>query len=154
MQTQKHAWVQTSGKLPGAPACPMPFSPVPGCLRLDHGLSGGKHGSQLPTFIKVWFTVDLVVALFAPVHWAMSGNDPILGIPSSLFYPCGTSLIIAASVVATYFADRPFGRTNGSLVDHGAADHHRLRRRQPLLQRLLPGDGLARLSAGILEQRA
>ena len=63
-------------------------------------------GSQLPTFIKVWFAVDLVLALFPPVHWAMSGSDPILGIPRSLFYLYGTSCIIAASIVAAYFTDR------------------------------------------------
>lgn len=65
-------------------------------------------GSQLPVFIKVWFAVDLFLALFPPVHWAMSGSDPILGIPRSLFYVFGTSLIIAASVAAAYFADRTF----------------------------------------------
>jgi hypothetical protein len=41
--------------------------------------------SQLPTFIKVWFAVDLVPALFPPVHWAMSGSEPILGIPKAFF---------------------------------------------------------------------
>lgn len=63
-------------------------------------------GFQLPTFIKVWFAVDLVLALFPPVHWAMSGSDPILGIPRALLYVYGTSSIIAASIVAAYFADR------------------------------------------------
>jgi hypothetical protein len=63
-------------------------------------------GSQLPVFIKVWFVIDLVLALFPPVHWAMGGSDPILGIPRVLFYIYGTSFITAASIVAAYFADR------------------------------------------------
>lgn len=62
--------------------------------------------SGLPAFIKIWFAVDLVLALFPPVHWVMSGSDPILGIPRSLLYLYGTSLIIAASVVTAYFCDR------------------------------------------------
>jgi hypothetical protein len=63
-------------------------------------------GSQLPTFVKVWFAIDLVLALFPPVHWALSGSAPILGIPRVLFYIYGTSFITAASIVAAYFADR------------------------------------------------
>jgi hypothetical protein len=63
--------------------------------------------AQLPTFIEVWFTADLVVAVCA----CAMGDErerSILGIPSSLFYLYGTSLIIAASVVAAYFADHDF----------------------------------------------
>ncbi len=63
-------------------------------------------GSQLPLFVRAWFVVDLVLALFPPVHWAMSGADPILGLPRSLFYIFGVSFVIAASVVAAYFSDR------------------------------------------------
>ena len=63
-------------------------------------------GSQLPVFVKVWFVIDVVLALFPPVHWAMSGSDPILGIPRVLFYIYGTSFVTAASIVAAYFADR------------------------------------------------
>jgi hypothetical protein len=66
-------------------------------------------GSGLPTFIKIWFAVDLVLALFPPVHWAMSGGDPILGVPRSLFYLYGAGALIAASIVAAYFADRSLG---------------------------------------------
>lgn len=62
--------------------------------------------SDLPAFIKIWFAIDLVVALFPPVHWAMSGGDPILGVPRSLFYLYGTGVVIAASIVAAYFWDR------------------------------------------------
>lgn len=65
----------------------------------------GMH-SQLATFIKVWFAIDLVLALFPPVHWAMSGSEQILGIPKALLYLYCTSSIIAASVVVAYFADR------------------------------------------------
>lgn len=63
-------------------------------------------GSQLPMLIKVWFAIDLVLALFPPVHWAMSGGDPILGVPRSLFYLYGTGALIAASIVTAYFSDR------------------------------------------------
>lgn len=71
--------------------------------------------SELPVFIKIWFAVDLVLALFPPVHWAMSGADPIFGIPSALLYTFGTSFVIAASVVAAYFSDRSLrGRQAGA----------------------------------------
>lgn len=63
-------------------------------------------GSGLPAYIKTWFAIDLFLALFPPVHWAMSGADPIFGIPRSLLYVFGTSFVVAASVVAAYFSDR------------------------------------------------
>ena len=63
-------------------------------------------GSGLPTYIKIWLAVDLVLALTPPVHWAMSGAEPILGVPRSLLYLFGTGALIATSIVAAYFADR------------------------------------------------
>lgn len=63
----------------------------------------------LPRFIKIWFSLDLFLALFPPLHWAASGTEPIFGVPKPLFYLYGTSLFIAASVVAAYFCDKSLG---------------------------------------------
>jgi hypothetical protein len=89
--------------------CPMPFSLIahgPNLATSQWANQVADMGSGLPVFIKVWFAADLVLALFPPVHWAMSGDDPTLGIPRALFYIYGTSFVIAASVVAAYFSDR------------------------------------------------
>jgi hypothetical protein len=87
----------------------VPFNPIargPSLARSQRINQVANMRLELPAFIKAWFAVDLVLALFPPVHWAMSGVDPILGIPRSLFYIYGTSFVIAASVVAAYFSDR------------------------------------------------
>jgi len=63
-------------------------------------------GSRLPKFIQAWLALDLILALFPPVHWVMSGSDPILGVPRALLYIYGTGFIVALSIIATYFADR------------------------------------------------
>lgn len=62
--------------------------------------------SRLPLFVRVWFVLDLVLALFPPLHWAASGTDPIAGIPRALVYILALSAFITASVVVAYFVDR------------------------------------------------
>jgi hypothetical protein len=62
--------------------------------------------ARLPLYVRIWLMLDLVVALFPPLHWAASGSDPIAGIPRSLFYIAASGTFIAASVVVAYFADR------------------------------------------------
>lgn len=58
-----------------------------------------------PTFIRLWFAADLVLALLPPLHWAAGGATPLLGMPRVLVYLFGTSAFIAASVVAAYLQD-------------------------------------------------
>ncbi|OWJ58647.1 hypothetical protein [Inquilinus limosus] len=60
---------------------------------------------RLPIIIYLWFALDLLLALFPPLHWAAGGNATVLGAPAILVYLFGTSVFIAASVVAAYFSD-------------------------------------------------
>jgi hypothetical protein len=62
--------------------------------------------AHLPLFLRIWFGLDLVFALFPPLHWAASGAEPIAGVPRSLLYIVSLSVFITASVVVAYFADR------------------------------------------------
>lgn len=69
--------------------------------------------SSLPTYLKLWFAADVILALFPPVHWAARGRDPLFGAPLALLYIFGTSIFIALSVVVAYLATRqkqPTGR--------------------------------------------
>jgi hypothetical protein len=61
--------------------------------------------TQLPWFIKAWFILDLVLALFPPMHWLASDTAPLLGMPRSLVYLAGLGCFIAASVVVAYLCD-------------------------------------------------
>lgn len=65
--------------------------------------------APLPLFIRLWFGLDLCLALLPPLHWAASGTEPIFGVPRPLFYLYGTSVFIAASVVVAYLSDRGLG---------------------------------------------
>jgi hypothetical protein len=60
---------------------------------------------RLPIAIQLWFALDILLALFPPLHWAVGGGAPVLGVPETLLYLFGTSLFIAASVVAAYVSD-------------------------------------------------
>lgn len=62
---------------------------------------------RLPVFIKIWFALDLFLALFPPIHWAASGGEPIFGVPRSLLYLYSLCVFIALSVVVAYFAGSP-----------------------------------------------
>jgi hypothetical protein len=67
----------------------------------------------LPLFVRLWFGLDLCLALFPPLHWAASGTEAIFGVPRPLFYLYGTSLFIAASVVVAYLCDKGVGGGQG-----------------------------------------
>lgn len=66
--------------------------------------------SPLPTYLKMWFAADLVLALFPPIHWLARGRDPVFGAPVALLYIAGTSACIALSVVVAYLATRQTSR--------------------------------------------
>lgn len=63
----------------------------------------------LPLFVRLWFGLDLFLALFPPLHWAASGTETIFGLPRPLVYLYATSIFIAASVVVAYLCDKSFG---------------------------------------------
>lgn len=62
--------------------------------------------ARLPNFVKVWFMLDLVLALSPPLHWTLGTAEPIYGVPRSLLYIYGVSIFVAASVVVAYLAGR------------------------------------------------
>ena len=56
--------------------------------------------------IKLWFLIDVVIALAPPLYWTADGRtNPIAGIPAALFYFLAVSLCITASLVAAYLLD-------------------------------------------------
>ena len=61
---------------------------------------------RLPLFIRVWFALDLALALLPPLHWAAGAGGASFGVPHVLIYFLGASVFISASVLAAYLADR------------------------------------------------
>jgi hypothetical protein len=65
-----------------------------------------KEGSSAPLrrgIVKLWFALDVLVALAPPLYWAADGRTaPIAGIPAALFYFLAVSLCITASLIAAY----------------------------------------------------
>lgn len=56
--------------------------------------------------IKLWFLLDVVVALAPPLYWAMDGDmTPIAGVPAALFYFLAVNVFITGSLVAAYLVD-------------------------------------------------
>ena len=70
-------------------------------LRTDNGI---------PLWIHAWFILDAVLALTPPLHWAITGDARVIGIPAALFYFVVVALIICASLVAAYSAEDAAGR--------------------------------------------
>jgi hypothetical protein len=70
---------------------------------------GSLMRAPLPLFVRVWFGLDLILALFPPLHWVASGTETIFGLPQPLVYLYGTSVFIAASVVVAYLCDKGIG---------------------------------------------
>jgi hypothetical protein len=98
--------------------CPVPFGTAARASNIGTGgrppeIRGPLMRVPLPFFVKLWFGLDLVLALFPPLHWAASGTQPIFGVPRPLFYLYGTSLFIAASVVVAYLWDKGVGGHQG-----------------------------------------
>ncbi len=61
--------------------------------------------SRLPLPIRIWFVLDIALALLLPIHWWLGVAEPLFGLPRVLVYLWGTMLFVSASVVAAYFAD-------------------------------------------------
>lgn len=62
--------------------------------------------ARLPNFVKVWFILDLILALAPPLHWTLGTAERIHGVPRSLVYIYGVAIFVAASVVIAYLAPR------------------------------------------------
>ena len=62
--------------------------------------------------IKLWFLLDVVVALAPPLYWAMDGDmTPIAGVPAALCYFLAVNVFITASLVAAYLLDQADGES-------------------------------------------
>jgi hypothetical protein len=66
-----------------------------------------KHGtdSGIPSWIYGWFVLDAILALTPPLHWIVTGDTWVLGIPAALFYFVAVALFICASLIAAYSAE-------------------------------------------------
>ncbi|MGO4686290.1 hypothetical protein [Hyphomicrobium sp. 2TAF46] len=70
--------------------------------------SPGYQDSKLPSWIRLWFIVDAVVAMAPPVYWLFAEPAAfITGIPNGLIYFLLVGSIICASIIAAYFAEAP-----------------------------------------------
>lgn len=64
-----------------------------------------------PAYLRIWFGLDLVLALLPPLHWWVNGPPLVDGTaPRVLVYLFGTSTIIAASIVVAVLNDGSTGR--------------------------------------------
>jgi hypothetical protein len=61
--------------------------------------------APLSMLVKAGFALDLLLALFPPLHWAAGGADLVFGVPRSLLYLLSVSAFIALSVVVACIAD-------------------------------------------------
>lgn len=55
-----------------------------------------------PLWILGWFVLDAVLALTPPLHWVVTGDARVLGIPAAIFYFIVVAAFICASLVAAY----------------------------------------------------
>jgi len=62
--------------------------------------------------IKLWFLLDVIVALAPPLYWAAGGDmTPIAGVPAALFYFLAVNVFITASLVTAYLLDQADGES-------------------------------------------
>ena len=67
------------------------------------GLRRRFHGT--PLWIYAWFVLDALLVLTPPLHWAVTGNTTVLGVPAAVFYFVAVALFVCASLVAAYLAE-------------------------------------------------
>jgi len=54
--------------------------------------------------VRIWFTVNAVIALFPPLYWMADSYkaSSILGLPATLFYFLAISISITGSILFAY----------------------------------------------------
>lgn len=61
---------------------------------------------SLPRYVKLWFYLDIVLALAPPAYWlADKPQVRPFGVPISLIYFITTALFISLSIVCAYLSD-------------------------------------------------
>ena len=63
----------------------------------------------IPSWILGWFVLDAVIALTPPLHWILTGEMRVLGVPAAIFYFVVAALFICASLVAAYSVEAAGG---------------------------------------------
>ena len=66
-------------------------------------------GAGMPPWLYGWFALDAVLALAPPLHWAVTGEARVFGLPEALFYFGGAAAFICASLVAAYLVEDAIG---------------------------------------------
>jgi len=64
--------------------------------------AGRRKAKGIPLWIHGWFALDAVLALTPPLHWVVTGDARVLGVPAAIFYFVVVALVICASLVAAY----------------------------------------------------
>lgn len=67
--------------------------------------TGHQAKTGIPSWIIGWFLVDAALALTPPLHWIITGDARVLGIPAALFYFVAVALFICLSLIAAYAAE-------------------------------------------------
>ena len=62
-----------------------------------------RHG--IPLWIYGWFGLDALLALTPPLHWSITAEARVLGLPAAIFYFLAAALFICTSLVAAYLAE-------------------------------------------------
>lgn len=68
-----------------------------------------RESNGIPMWIRGWFILDAILALMPPLHWALTGDARVLGIPAALFYFVVAAMFICASLIAAYLAEAAAG---------------------------------------------
>ncbi len=71
--------------------------------------SNDREGHGIPLWIRGWFILDAVLALLPPLHWALTGDARVLGMPAALVYFVVAAMFICASLIAAYLAEAAAG---------------------------------------------
>lgn len=68
-------------------------------------MSVGGSGGGIPPWVYAWFLLDAVLVLTPSLHWAVTGQAWVLGLPAAIFYFLSVALFICASLIAAYRAE-------------------------------------------------
>jgi len=69
---------------------------------MDSG-QGVRNG--IPLWIYGWFVLDALLALTPPLHWSITADTRVMGMPAAIFYFLAVALFICASLTAAYLAE-------------------------------------------------
>lgn len=61
---------------------------------------------RLPAWVRLWFTVDAIIAMAPPVYWLFAEPaDFVAGVPNGLIYFLLVGMVICASIIAAYISE-------------------------------------------------